>query len=295
MTDNLDIVSATDLDDDAEEYAVADVIGFRSNPQKGNFLAISMVRSLFKDDAYEVAAQSTGERTKEQLEILAANDVAQAVEFLAFSSGYLAARMFRPTLGEGRVLSHLLLPPSESIPEAIRKNSIERATDYLPALSEIHDNRSAPRDSRFVMKLLSHFLAVLIEDPRASTLDTLLLGYQASEGGRTASSLTARQISETLDRARLWATLGQRRGLAERRFRVGPRAVYLENISGDVRVILDPDRKVASFSDIRRLRLVDLETIRDKPHPCDDAVITGWIADNCAAAQQVWSKPREAG
>ncbi len=278
-------------EDEAAESVTADLIGFRSHPQKGSFLPISMVRSRYRDDFLLHANLSNGEKTREQLEALAISDISRSLEFLAFCSGYLTARMFMPAMGEGPVLGRMFMPDHEPIDEPIRKESLDRAKEYIPALSDIHDNRAAPRDSRLVQKLLAHYLSVLIEDPRQSTLDTLLSGYDDPEIQRSNSGLSARQIAEALDRSRLWATLGWRRGQAERRFRVGPRGTYMENISGDVRILFEPGTNFAGFSDVRRLRRIDLATIRANPHPCDDLVVAGWIADNCAAARQALSRP----
>ena len=277
-------------EEEAAENAAAEIIGYRTNPQKGTFFAVSMLRSLYRPDFHDIAALSMGERTREQLDLLSIGEVSSAVEFIAFCAGYLTARMFWPTVGEGAVLSRVVLPDHEPVPDAARRDSIERAAQWLPALSEIHDNRGGPRDSRMVQKLMAGYLAILIEDPRPSTLDTLLGGYSEGDPHRTSSGLSARQIAETLDRSRLWTTLGWRRGLAERRFRLAPRGAYVENIAGDVRILFEEDGVQVRFSDIRRIRSAKLTTLRDHPHPCDDAVVTAWIADNCTFARPIWEE-----
>jgi hypothetical protein len=274
-------------EDEAAETAIADKIGFRTNPLRANAFALSMIRSRYRDMALENASIANGEKTREQLDLLAITDISATIEFLAFCSGYLAARMFLPAVGNGPVLSRLLLGEDQPIDDDLRKESIERAQQYIPALSEIHDNRASPRDSRLVHKLLSGYLAILIEDPRQTTLDTLLRGFEEPDNRRTASGFSARQIAESLDRSRKWATLGWRRGQAERRFRSGPRLAYLENLAGDVRILLMENGTHAGFADIRRIRYLDLATLQDAPHPCDDPVIAAWIAENYALARQL--------
>jgi hypothetical protein len=272
-------------EDEAAENLVADIIGYRAHPQKGQFLGISVVRSRYREDAFLHASLSNGDLTRDRLLALSIMDVVPAIEFLAFGSAYLAARMFMPNMGDSPALSRMLLPDSEALPETMRKESLDRAKDYIPALSDIHDNRAAPRDSQLVQRLLGGYVSVLIEDPRQSTLDSLLSGYDEADIQSGNSGFTAHQIAQALDTARLWATLGWRRGQAERRFRLDQRGTYLENIAGDVRVMFEPESAYAGFSDLRRLRRVDLETIRAQPHPCDDMFIANWIADNCAAAR----------
>ncbi len=278
-------------EDEAAENVTADLIGFRTHPHKGQFLAISVLRSRYREDAMLPASMSTGERTREQLEALSIADVTGATEFLAFSAGYLAARMFMTSVGEGPALSRIVLPDTEQISEKLRKESLEKAKVFIPALSDIHENRAAPRDSLLVQKTLSGYIAVLIEDPRQTTLENLLSGFGEEDTQRGSSGFSARQIAELLDSSRIWATLGWRRGQAERRFRADSHGEYLENISGDVRVIFEPESSFAGFADIRRLRRVDLSIIRTNPHPCDDLIVANWIADNCAAARQAISKP----
>ncbi len=272
--------------DETAENAMADLIGFRTNPLRANAFAISMIRSAYRNGAFDNASIANGEKTREQLDALSVTDIPAALEFLAFSSGYLAARMFRPDLGDGPVLSRLLLPDDQPIDDASRKESIERAHHYLPALSEIHDNRAAPRDSRLVHKLLSGYLAILIEDPRQTTLDTLLRGFEEADTRRGASGFTARQIAESLDRSRQWATLGWRRGLAERRFRKG-RGAYLENLAGDVRVVFTDNGTHMGYADIRRVRYLKVADLPHTPHCCDDAAVAGFMNQNHALARQV--------
>jgi hypothetical protein len=273
-------------EDEAAENAIAEQIGFRTNPSRANGFALSMIRSGYRNNALDNASIANGEKTREQLDALSIPDVSSAIEFLSFCSGYLAARMFLAGLGEGPVLTRLLLADDQPIDDGLRKESIERAQQYLPALSEIHDNRASPRDSRLVHKLLSGYLAILIEDPRQTTLDTLLRGFEEPDNRRGASGFTARQIAESLDRSRNWATLGWRRGQAERRFRAGTRGDYFENLAGDVRIVFDRNGTHIGFADIRRIRYLDLSQLPKTPHPCDDPVVAAWMAENCALARQ---------
>ena len=276
-------------EDEAAETAMAELIGFRTNPIRANAFALSMIRSAYRDNALNNASIANGEKTREQLDMLSVTDIPAALEFLAFSAGYLASRMFLAGLGEGPVLSRLLLADDQPIDDGLRKESLERALVYLPALSEIHDNRAAPRDSRLVHKLLSGYLAILIEDPRQTTLDTLLRGFEEPDHRRVASGLTARQIAESLDRARNWGTLGWRRGLAERRFKVVPRSSYLENLAGDVRIVFADNGTHVGYADIRRVRYLDLGQFPRTAHACDDVEVSEWIARNCVLARQVQS------
>ena len=276
---------------EAAENAVAPLIGFRANPQRGSSPAISMMRGRYNATAWENASIANGEKTREQLEALSAMELGPAMEFIAFSTGYLAARMFHPHPGDGPVLSRVLLPDEQPVEDAARKDSLERAQHYLPAISELHDNRAASRNSRFVCEMLGSYLAVLIEDPRQTTLDTLLRGYEEPDIRRGVSGFSARQVAEALERSRLWSTLGWRRGMAERRFRWGPRNAYLENIAGDVRVLFNPEGSRVSFADIRRLRVLDVGKLRDTPAICDDEAVALWIDMNCTAARHPLATP----
>jgi hypothetical protein len=271
--------------EDAALDEAANAIGFRAIPPRSGIMALSIVRSGFKNGAYEAASIANAEKTREQLDLMSISETAQAVEFFSYCSGYLGARMFHSAVGDGPVLSRLLFRDDQAVDDAARKDSLERAKIYLPALSEIHDNRAAPRDSRMVHRMLSGYLAVLIEDPRQTTLDTMLRGYEEPDTKRGISGFSARQIADMLDQSRLWATLGWRRGLAERRFRAVPQSRYLENIAGDARVMLDADGGHAWFADLRRVRKFSLADGRQPPHPCDDATITEWVAQNCELAR----------
>ena len=281
-------------EDEAAETLVADLIGYRTHPHKGQFFAVSVVRSHYREDALVHANLSNGDLTRDRLQALSIMDVMPAIEFLSFSTGYLAARMFMPSIGEGPALSRMVLPDSEALPEEMRKASLDRAKEYIPALSDIHDNRAAPRDSRLAQRLLAGYVALLIEDPRQSTLDSLLSGYEEADIQRGNSGLTARQIAQAVDTSRLWGTLGWRRGQAERRFRLDQRGTYLENISGDVRVMFEPESAYAGFSDIRRLRRVDLESIRGKPHPCDDKFIAAGLPIIAPPRVRLWARLADA-
>ena len=264
---------------EAAEQVASDLMSFRIHPHRGPFLAVSVVRSQFAGDALAAATRSHQERTAAQLDALSIKTLYETIDFIAFSTGYLAARLFLPAVANTTNLLKLQLDDQYKISDEVRKESVAKSTSYIPALSDIHDNRAAPRDSILVHRLLAGYLEVLIEDPRPSTLEAML--------GRSFEATThfsARQIAETLDRARLWATLGWRRGQAERRFKFEPRTMYLQNIAGDVRVEFTDDQK-ASFADIRRVRLLTLPDIRANPHPCDDEAVTEWIARNCAQAQ----------
>jgi hypothetical protein len=266
---------------EAAEQAAADLMSFRVHPHRGPYFAVSLVRSSYQGDALAAAARSHQERTAAQLDSLVIKTLHEAIDFIAFCTGYLAARMFLPAIAASPNLSRFLLPAEHHIADELRKQSVARSALFMPALSEIHDNRAAPRDSQLVHRLLADYLEVLIEDPRPSTLEAIIgRSYEAS------MHFSARQIAETLDRGRLWATLGWRRGQAERRFRLDPRGRYLQNIAGDVRVALDTGGETASFADIRRVRLLTLADIKSNPHPCDDMVVTSWIAENCAQARQ---------
>jgi hypothetical protein len=263
------------------EQLAANLMSFRLHPHRGRYFAISMVRSYYEGESLAAATRSHRERTAAQLDILAIKTMHETIDFIAFCTGYLAARMFLPALAPSPNLSRFLLPDQHQVADETRKQSVAKSTAYMPALSEIHDNRAAPRDSRLVHRLLAEYLEVLIEDPRPSTLEAIIgRSYEAS------THFSARQIAETLDRARLWATLGWRRGQAERRFRLEPRGIYLQNIAGDVRVAIDRAARTASFADLRRVRLLALPDIEAQPHPCDDAAVTQWIARNVALAQR---------
>jgi hypothetical protein len=266
---------------EAAEQAAANLMSYRLHPHRGPYFAVSVVRSQYQGDALSAASRSHQERTAAQLDSLVITTLHEAIDFIAFCTGYLAARMFLPAIAATPNLSRFLLADSHKIADELRKQSVARSALFMPALSEIHDNRAAPRDSQLVHRLLAGYLEVLIEDPRPSTLEAII--------GRTYEATThfsARQIAETLDRGRLWATLGWRRGQAERRFRPEPRGRYLQNIAGDVRIALEPEGKTASFADIRRVRLLTLADIHSNPHPCDDVSVTNWIARNYAEARQ---------
>ena len=109
---------------EAAEQVAADLLSFRVHPHRGPYFAVSIVRSQYQGDALAAAARSHQERTAAQLDSLAVKTLHETIDFIAFCTGYLAARMFLPAIGASPNLARFLLPADHAIADDLRKQSI---------------------------------------------------------------------------------------------------------------------------------------------------------------------------